>query len=99
MKRNVYPFSAITGMEKAKKAILINLVNPHAGGLIISGKSGSGKSTLVRGARDLIDDPWVELPVSVTEDRLLGSIDTEKAVKTGERTLLCLLYTSPSPRD
>ena len=43
MKRNVYPFSAITGMEKAKKAILINLVNPHAGGLIISGKSGSGK--------------------------------------------------------
>lgn len=88
MKRNVYPFSAITGMEKAKKAILINLVNPHAGGLIISGKSGSGKSTLVRGARDLIDDPWVELPVSVTEDRLLGSIDTEKAVKTGERTLL-----------
>lgn len=42
MKRNVYPFSAITGMEKAKKAILINLVNPHAGGLIISGKSGSG---------------------------------------------------------
>lgn len=38
MKRNVYPFSAITGMEKAKKAILINLVNPHAGGLIISGK-------------------------------------------------------------
>lgn len=88
MKRNVYPFSAIIGMEKAKKAILITLVNPHAGGLIISGKSGSGKSTLMRGARDLIDDPWVELPVSATEDRILGSVDTEKAVKTGDRVLL-----------
>ena len=70
MRRRGYPFAAACGMEKAREAILIALVNPHAGGLLVSGEKGTGKSTLARAARSLIDAPWSEVPVSVTEDRL-----------------------------
>lgn len=88
MKRNVFPFAAICGMEKAKEAILLTLVNPFAGGLLLSGEKGSGKSTLVRSARELVDAPWVEIPISITEDRLFGSIDTEEAIRSGHKKLL-----------
>lgn len=88
MKRNLFPFAAICGMEKAKEAILLTLVNPFAGGLLLSGEKGTGKSTLVRSARELVDAPWVEIPISITEDRLFGSIDTEEAIRSGHKKLL-----------
>lgn len=88
MKRNLFPFVAICGMEKAKEAILLTLVNPFAGGLLLSGEKGTGKSTLVRSARELVDAPWVEIPISITEDRLFGSIDTEEAIRSGHKKLL-----------
>lgn len=75
-------------MEKAKEAILLTLVNPFAGGLLLSGEKGTGKSTLVRAARELVDAPWVEIPISITEDRLFGSIDTEEAIRSGHKKLL-----------
>lgn len=75
-------------MEKAKEAILLTLVNPFAGGLLLSGEKGSGKSTLVRSARELVDAPWVEIPISITEDRLFGSIDAEEAIRSGHKKLL-----------
>ncbi|MBQ8919140.1 MAG: VWA domain-containing protein [Acidaminococcaceae bacterium] len=87
MKRNGYPFAAVCGLEKAKEAVLLALVNPHAGGVLVSGEKGTGKSTLLRGARELFDAPWIEVPISVTEDRLYGSIDAEAAVKHGKRQL------------
>jgi magnesium chelatase subunit D len=74
-------------MEKVKSAVMMALVNPNAGGLLVSGEKGSGKSTLGRAARELTDMPWVEVPVSVTEDRLFGSIDAEAAVRLGKRKL------------
>lgn len=88
MKRNLFPFAAICGMEKAKEAILLTLVNPFAGGLLLSGEKGTGKSTLVRSARELVDALWVEIPISITEDRLFGSIDTEEAIRSGHKKLL-----------
>ena len=75
-------------MEKAKEAILLTLVNPFAGGLLLSGEKGTGKSTLVRSARELVDTPWVEIPISITEDRLFGSIDAEEAIRSGHKKLL-----------
>lgn len=75
-------------MEKAKEAILLTLVNPFAGGLLLSGEKGTGKSTLVRSARELVDVPWVEIPISITEDRLFGSIDAEEAIRSGHKKLL-----------
>lgn len=81
-----YPFAAIVGQEKAKKAVLIALTNTKAGGLLIGGKKGTGKTTLVRSAKEL--DPEksiVELPLNTTEDMLFGSIDIEYAVQKGEK--------------
>lgn len=75
-------------MEKAKEAILLTMVNPFAGGLLLSGEKGTGKSTLVRSARELVDAPWVEIPISITEDRLFGSIDAEEAIRSGHKKLL-----------
>lgn len=88
MKRQGYPFTAVCRLEKAKKAILLALVNPHAGGLLVSGEKGTGKSTLARGARELTDSAWLEVPISITEDRLFGSIDAEEAIRSGHKKLL-----------
>jgi len=86
--RYVYPFSAVVGQEKLKKALLINVVNPLVGGVLISGEKGTAKSTLVRGLGNLIQDmEVVELPLNVTEDRLVGAIDIEKAVVEGKKTI------------
>ena len=87
MKRQGFPFAAVLGMEKVKEAVTLALVNPRAGGLLVSGTKGTGKSTLLRAARELINTPWTEIPVSVTEDRLYGSIDAEAAVTLGKRQL------------
>ena len=81
-----YPFSAVTGQEQVKRAILIALVNRKAGGLLISGVTGTAKSVLVRGAAELSGDRKLfNLPLNVTEDMLFGSIDLEYAVARGER--------------
>lgn len=74
----------MVGQEKAKRALLLHLVDPSLGGALLSGKKGTAKSTLVRSARALCGTmPFVELPLNVTEDRLLGSIDITQAVKMG----------------
>lgn len=88
MKYNYFPFVAIWGQEKVKEAILLSLINPHTGGILISGGKGAGKSTMIRGAKYFLDAPWVEVPLSVTEDRLFGTIDMESALLEGKRTLL-----------
>ncbi|NLL81804.1 MAG: magnesium chelatase subunit D family protein [Tissierellia bacterium] len=83
-----YPFSAIVGQNIVKKALLINLVNPAVGGVLISGEKGTGKSTIVRGLGNLIQAmDLIELPLNITEDRLIGSIDIEKALTEGKRTV------------
>ena len=88
MNKYNYPFSAIVGQEKLKKALLINLVNPLVSGLLISGEKGTGKSTIVRGLKNLVPDlKVIELPLNTTEDRLIGAIDIEKAILNGERVI------------
>lgn len=89
MKRNnVFPFCAVIGQEDIKNALIFNAVNPAIGGVLISGEKGTAKSTLVRGlATALKDTEVVELPLNVTEDRLIGTIDIENAIKNGEKYL------------
>lgn len=88
MERVVFPFAAVLGQETVKKALLWNLVNPDIGGVLISGEKGTAKSTLVRGLAALSEDMrLVELPLNVTEDRLVGSIDLKKALLFGESVL------------
>ena len=84
--RNVFPFTAILGQDEIKKALMLNVINPDIGGVLISGQKGTAKSTLVRGLGELLTGmEVVELPLNVTEDRLIGSIDIEKAIKQGKK--------------
>jgi magnesium chelatase subunit D len=117
----LYPFSAIVGQERMKKALLLNAINPKIGGVLIKGEKGTAKSTAVRALADLLpeievvrdcvfgcnpdehnemceqclekSDPEIEirkmkvvnLPIGSTEDRVLGTLDIEHAIKKGEK--------------
>ncbi len=122
--RPVYPFTAIVGQERLKRALILNAVNSRVGGVLIRGEKGTAKSTAVRGLARLLPpitvvqdcpyscDPsapatWcaqcrqraavgelptyvratrvVELPVSASEDRVVGSLDLEHAITEGQR--------------
>ncbi|MEI6775665.1 MAG: putative cobaltochelatase [Chloroflexales bacterium] len=122
--RPVYPFTAIVGQERLKRALILNAVNSRVGGVLIRGEKGTAKSTAVRGLARLLpsitvvtDCPYsclpdhpagfcthcksrsvgvelptfdrstrlVELPVSASEDRVVGSLDLEHAITEGMR--------------
>ena len=83
-----YPFTAVVGQEQAKRALLLALVNPHTGGLLISGNRGTAKSVLVRAAAPFTPTgSLVELPLGATDDMVFGSLDVDAAVRDGERRL------------
>ncbi|MBK8431376.1 MAG: AAA family ATPase [Chloroflexi bacterium] len=83
----VFPFTAIVGQERMKRALVLNAVNPQLGGVLIRGERGTAKSTASRALSALLPDntPFVNLPVSATEDRVVGTLDIEKAIQTGEK--------------
>lgn len=54
--RSVYPFSAIVGQERMKKALLLNAVCPSIGGVLIRGEKGTAKSTAVRALAALLPE-------------------------------------------
>ena len=125
LKNLIFPFSAIVGQERVKKALVLNAINPSIGGVLIKGDKGTGKTTAVRALADLLpplkvvkgcsfncdpSDPAsfcdsckddgsgeikveekkmrvVELPLGATEDRVVGSINIEKALKEGKKVL------------
>ena len=82
-------FSQFIGQEEAKLGLILNAIDPRCGGLLLVGGKGSGKSTLVRLARGIVpkETPFVDLPLNVTEDSLLGGIDLEQTLRSGQRTL------------
>ena len=123
--RSTYPFTAIVGQERMKRALVLNAINPQIGGVLIRGERGTAKSTAARALAALIPEleavagcpfacnparpdlycdecrdrfaregqlpsmhrptPFVDLPVSATEDRVVGTLDIEKAIQKGER--------------
>lgn len=121
----IYPFSAIVGQERMRRALVLNAVDPRIGGVLIRGERGTAKSTAARALAALLPSvavvsdcrfgcdpdrpttwctecrervsigeslpvelrttPFVNLPVSATEDRVVGTLDIEKAIQKGER--------------
>jgi Mg-chelatase subunit ChlI len=121
----IFPFTAIVGQQRMRRALILNAVDQRIGGLLIRGERGTAKSTAARALAALLpemevfvdspfnDDPnspetwsdWVkekkaggadlqtgkhrirfiDLPVSATEDRVVGTLDIEQAIKKGER--------------
>src|SRR5262245_58704394 len=116
--RSTYPFTAVVGQERMKRALILNAINPQIGGVLIRGERGTAKSTAARALAALIPElecvagchfncdptrpdlfcdecrerfevagqlpteirstPFVDLPVSATEDRVVGTLDIEK---------------------
>ena len=118
--RIVYPFSAIIGQERMKRALILNAIQPRIGGVLVRGEKGTAKSTAVRALAGLLPeievvdvcpyscrpsrpDPQcdfcresqtalrpvrrrvrvVDLPLNATEDRVVGGMDFEAAIRTG----------------
>jgi magnesium chelatase subunit D len=83
----LYPFSAIVGQNLVKRALLINLICPAIGGVLLAGEKGTAKSTIVRSLPDLIPGlKVVTLPLNATEDRVMGSLHLEQAIRQGRRS-------------
>ncbi|MEZ0329253.1 MAG: VWA domain-containing protein [Dissulfuribacterales bacterium] len=80
-------FSDFVGHEDAKLALVLNAIDPGCGGVLFTGERGGGKSTLSRLFKKILpeDTPFIELPLNVTEDALLGGIDIEETIKAGRR--------------
>ncbi len=123
--RAIYPFTAVVGQERMKRALVLNAVNTRIGGVLIRGERGTAKSTAARALAALLPEvktfadcrfgchpdrpttwcteckekaengiersvemlptPFINLPVSATEDRVVGTLDIEKAIQKGER--------------
>ena len=122
----IFPFTAIVGQERMKRALILNAVDTRIGGVLIRGERGTAKSTAARALAALLpkvkvvedcrfgcdpDKPaswcteckeradgnkkrlpshvkttsFVNLPVSATEDRVVGTLDIEQAIQKGER--------------
>ncbi|HUW15277.1 MAG TPA: ATP-binding protein, partial [Anaerolineae bacterium] len=121
----LYPFTAIVGQQRMKRALVLNAINHRIGGVLIRGERGTAKSTAARALAALLPkidvvadcgfncDPhgiealcdncqerleqgevlpssesrtrFVDLPVSATEDRVVGTLDIERAIQKGER--------------
>jgi Mg-chelatase subunit ChlI len=123
--RVIYPFTAIVGQARMRRALILNAIDTRIGGVLIRGERGTGKSTAARALAALLPPvevvegcrfgcdpaspitwctecrerfdtdnnlptktrrtPFVNLPVSATEDRVVGTLDIEKAIQKGER--------------
>lgn len=87
MKPPTYPFAALVGLDTLKLALQLAAID-HRLSVLIKGDKGAAKSTAARGLADLLDQraPFITLPIGATDDRLLGGLDIDKALK-GEPAL------------
>lgn len=79
------------GYTVARRALLCTLVDPTLRGVVLSGPIGTGKSALMRSfgafVREHLDpeSPFVQAPLGIGDDRLLGGLDLDAALLHGER--------------
>ncbi len=123
--RVIYPFTAIVGQKRMRRALILNAIDTRIGGVLIRGERGTGKSTAARALAALLppvevvqgcrfgcdphkhitwctecrerfaetedppietrQTPFINLPISATEDRVVGTLDIERAIQKGER--------------
>ena len=54
MNGDLFPFSAILGQEQMKIALILNIIDPHIGGVLLVGPQGTGKSLAVRSLSEIL---------------------------------------------
>ena len=86
-KPSVFPFSAVVGHDDMKLALLLNAMDRRIGGVLLRGQKGSAKTTLARALAALLPggSTFVELPLSASEDRVVGSLDLQAALTVGAK--------------
>ena len=82
-----FPFTAVVGMDDAKRALECAFVEPHIKTVLLRGGRGTGKSVLARSIAKLAGKTIVNCPLDVTDEQLYGGLDVEKAVSTGKVVL------------
>ena len=82
-----FPFCSVIKQNDVKEALILNLINPRIGGVLIDGPGGTGKSLIAGSLCTIADEHITRLPLNVSEDRLTGSVDVEKTLKSGKAVL------------
>jgi len=82
----VFPFSAVLGQDELKRCLALCAVDPGIAGVLAIGDRGTAKTTTVRGLGALLRTagvpmPIAELPLGASEDRVLGSLDIDRALR------------------
>jgi magnesium chelatase subunit D len=87
MRSVAFPFPALVGLDSLKLALQLAAIDLRLS-VLIRGDKGAGKSTAARGLSELLEPgaPFINLPIGATEDRLLGGLDVERALR-GEPAL------------
>src|SRR4051812_35530481 len=81
---SVFPFSALVGQDDLREALLACAVDPAIGGVLVRGERGTAKTTAVRGLAPLLGGSRVGLPIGATADRVLGTLDLDRALREGK---------------
>ena len=84
---NGLPFTAIVGMDDAKRALECALVNPNIRTVLLRGGEGTAKTVLARAAAGITDRKIINCPLNITDEQLFGGLDVEEAIKTGKPVL------------
>ena len=78
----VFPFTALVGQETCARRCWPARSIRAIGGVLVRGERGTAKTTAVRGLAPLLDGALVELPIGATADRVLGTLDLDRALAT-----------------
>jgi len=82
--RPAFPFAALVGQASLQQALLLAAIDPGLGGVLVSGPRGTAKSTAARALAELLPEgQLVTLPLGASEDRLIGTLDIESALRDG----------------
>lgn len=78
----LFPFTALVGLDSLKLALQLAAIDAHLS-VLARGDKGAGKSTAARALGPLLasDAPFINVPIGTTEDRLLGGLDIERAMR------------------
>ena len=82
-----FPFTAVLGMDDAKRAMQCILVNPNLKTVMIRGGQGSAKTVLARSVGRISGKRIINIPINVSEEQLFGGMDIDSTIKEGRAVM------------